>query len=149
MWRRENPMDTHSCWIPASLPFGVVCSIVLLGHICTDWVILLRCYLCDCSSAWSNFLHRICRNTGDCAGGSMAFCVDGKPFWNVLIFFFPFVSSHLCLCFSKEVLSLKAANKGAFLPHEILIWVIFKSPYSFYGNTSSFLNFSKQIEKLK
>lgn len=71
------------------LPVGAMCLIVHSGHICTDCgEILLRCYLCDCSSACWNFLHKIClqEQRGLCRGFN-SISRSWKTFWNILMFF--------------------------------------------------------------
>lgn len=110
-----------------SCPFSLWVQCIQLGHIGTDCgksycgVISVTALLL----VETFYIKFACRNRGGCVEGSMAFHIVGKLLWKVLNFF-PFMSSHHCLCSSKEVLSLKAADKGAFLSHETLIWVIFK-----------------------
>lgn len=103
MWWMPSCMDTHNCWIPSPLPVGAMWSIVHSDHICTG----CRKSYCGVISLTALLLVEIsytqfaCRNRGAYAEGSASFHVVGKTFWSILLFFFPFMSSHHCLCFSK------------------------------------------------
>lgn len=84
--------------------------------------ILLRCYLCDCSSACWNFLYTVClqEQRGLCRGFSGISCSWKNILKHPSGFFF-FLLCHLIIaCVSqKQVLSFRVTDKGALLSYEL------------------------------
>ena len=82
--------------------------------------ILLRCYLCDCSSCW-NFLYTVClqEQRGLCRGFSGISCSWKNILKHPSIFFFLLCHLIIARVSQKQVLSFRVTDKGALLSYEL------------------------------